>query len=63
MLVISELYMLTGGIFIVSTPGAGDAAIDLFVLSCGMQFPCRDAIIKCDVSIRSTFCTMTADIQ
>ena len=37
--------------------------IDLFVLSCGMQFPPHDAIIKRDVSIRSTFCVLRVGVQ
>ena len=37
--------------------------MDLFILSCGMQFPRCDAIIKHDVIIRSTFCALTAGVQ
>ena len=37
--------------------------IDPFVLTCGMQFPRRNAIIKRDVSIRSTFFALRVDVQ
>ena len=37
--------------------------IDPFVLSCGIQFPRHDAIIKRDVSIRSAFCTLRVGVQ
>ena len=38
-------------------------SMDLFVLLCGMQFPRRDAIIKHDVIIRSTFYALRAGVQ
>ena len=38
-------------------------SIDLFILSCGMQFPRRDAIIKHDIIILSTFYALRAGVQ